>query len=110
LRTAVGESRALKGDLRWTDFIRYAKVPSSRRPSGGHRRLLGLAFALTGVGLARSRATPASTPGQHRYRILLAVIAFVLAVEMKSLLIAKPPARGAAPICAALEGPTGSSV
>src|SRR5205807_2234747 len=53
LRTAVRESRELKGELPWTGFIRRAKVPELPvvllEDTGA---LLGLAFALVGVGLA----------------------------------------------------------
>jgi cation diffusion facilitator family transporter len=110
LRTAVGESRALKGDLRWADFIRYAKVPELPvvllEDTGA---LLGLAFALTGVGLAEITGNPRfDALGSIAIGLLLAVIAFVLAVEMKSLLIGE----AASPvvqrrICAALEGTGG---
>jgi cation diffusion facilitator family transporter len=110
LRTAMGESRELKGDLRWTDFIRYAKVPELPvvllEDTGA---LLGLAFALTGIGLAQITGNPRfDALGSIAIGLLLAGIAFVLAVEMKSLLIGE----AASPvvqrrICAALEGTDG---
>src|SRR5206468_3274767 len=110
LRTAMRESRALKGDLRWPDFIRHAKVPELPvvllEDTGA---LLGLAFALVGVGLAEATGNPRfDAVGSIAIGGLLAFIAFVLAVEMKSLLIGE----AAAPdvqrqICAALEGTPG---
>ena len=110
LRTAVRESREVKGDLRWSAFIRHAKVPELPvvllEDTGA---LLGLAFALVGVGLAEATGNPRfDAVGSIAIGGLLAFIAFVLAVEMKSLLIGE----AAAPdvqrqICAALEGTPG---
>ena len=89
LRTAVHESRAAKGTLPWSKFIRHAKVPELPvvllEDTGA---LLGLAFALVGVGLAEITGNPRfDAMGSITIGILLALIAFVLAVEMKSLLI-----------------------
>jgi len=110
LRTAVRESREVKGDLRWSAFIRHAKVPELPvvllEDTGA---LLGLAFALVGVGVAEVSGNPRfDAVGSIAIGGLLAVIAFVLAVEMKSLLIGE----GAAPavqqqICDALEATAG---
>jgi cation diffusion facilitator family transporter len=110
LRTAVRESRELKGELRWAEFIRFAKVPELPvvllEDTGA---LLGLAFALAGVGLAEVTGNPRfDAVGSIAIGLLLAAIAFVLAVEMKSLLIgeaATPAVQGR--ICAALEGTAG---
>jgi cation diffusion facilitator family transporter len=98
LRTAVRESRVFKGDLPWSGFIRYAKVPELPvvllEDTGA---LLGLAFALLGVSLAQITGNP-------RFD----AIAFVLAVEMKSLLIGEAAAPDVqARICSALEGTDG---
>ncbi|MDQ1496703.1 MAG: hypothetical protein QOI86_43 [Actinomycetota bacterium] len=110
LRTAVRESRALKGDLPWSRFIRYAKVPELPvvllEDTGA---LCGLGFALVGVGLAEVTGNPRFDAfGSIAIGLLLAFIAFVLAVEMKSLLIgeAATPAVQAG-ICAALEDTDG---
>jgi cation diffusion facilitator family transporter len=110
LRTAVRESRALKGELPWSGFIRYAKVPELPvvllEDTGA---LLGLGFALVGVGLAQITGNPRfDALGSMAIGLLLGLIAFVLAVEMKSLLIGE----AASPemqrrICAALEGTEG---
>jgi cation diffusion facilitator family transporter len=110
LRTAVRESEALKGELRWSEFIRHAKVPELPvvllEDTGA---LLGLAFALAGVGLAEITGNPRfDALGSVAIGLLLVSIAFVLAVEMKSLLIgeAATPAMQAR-ICAALESTPG---
>ena len=110
LRTAVRESRELKGDLPWAGFIRYAKVPELPvvllEDTGA---LLGLGFALLGVGLAEVTGNPRfDALGSLAIGLLLGGIAFVLAVEMKSLLIgeaAAPAVQGR--IRAALEGTDG---
>ncbi len=110
LRTAVRESRELKGDLRWSRFIRYAKVPELPvvllEDTGA---LLGLGVALLGVGLAEITGNPRfDALGSIAIGLLLAVIAFVLAVEMKSLLIGEAAApEMQARICTALEGTDG---
>jgi cation diffusion facilitator family transporter len=110
LRTAVQESRAVKGELPWSGFIRHAKVPELPvvllEDTGA---LLGLAFALVGVGLAEITGNPRfDAIGSIAIGLLLGFIAFVLAVEMKSLLIGE----AATPdmqrrICEALEGTPG---
>lgn len=89
LRTAVHESRVAKGTLPWSKFIRHSKVPELPvvllEDTGA---LLGLAFALVGVGLAEATGNPRfDAVGSIAIGLLLALIAFVLAVEMKSLLI-----------------------
>jgi cation diffusion facilitator family transporter len=110
LRTAVRESRALKGELPWSGFIRYAKVPELPvvllEDTGA---LLGLGFALVGVGLAQITGNPRfDALGSMAIGLLLALIAFVLAVEMKSLLIGEAAAPDVqARICSALEGTDG---
>lgn len=88
-RTAIKQADADRGDSSWWQFIRRAKAPELPvvllEDTGA---LLGLALALTGV-------TAAEVTGNSRWDalgsigigILLAVIAIVLATEMKSLLI-----------------------
>ncbi|HMC80923.1 MAG TPA: cation diffusion facilitator family transporter [Acidimicrobiia bacterium] len=110
LRTAVRESREEKGQLPWSGFIRHAKVPELPvvllEDTGA---LFGLAFALVGVGLAEVTGNPRfDALGSMAIGVLLGCIAFVLAVEMKSLLIgeaATPDVQQR--ISAALEGTSG---
>lgn len=88
-RTAVGESRPLKGDRSWWRFIRQAKAPELPvvllEDFGA---LVGLALALGGVGLTVLTGDPVwDTVGTLCIGVLLAAIAVVLVVEMKSLLI-----------------------
>jgi cation diffusion facilitator family transporter len=110
LRTAVRESRAVKGDLPWSGFIRHAKVPELPvvllEDTGA---LLGLGFALIGVSLAEVTGNPRfDALGSIAIGLLLGFIAFVLAVEMKSLLIGEAAAPAVqARICSALEGTDG---
>jgi cation diffusion facilitator family transporter len=88
-RTAIGESRELKGDATWWRFVRDAKVPELpvvlAEDSGA---LVGLVFALAGVGLAELTGNPVwDGIGTVAIGALLGVTATVLIVEMKSLLI-----------------------
>jgi cation diffusion facilitator family transporter len=105
-RTAIHESRPLKGDGTWWQFIRQAKVPELPvvllEDLGA---LIGLVFALFGVGLSLLTGDPVwDAIGTICIGVLLGVIAIILIIEMKSLLIGE----GAAPavladICSALE-------
>ncbi len=95
-RTAIAESRPLKGDGTWWQFIHQAKVPELPvvllEDFGA---LIGLAFALLGVGLSELTGRPAfDAMGTIAIGLLLGVIAIILIIEMKSLLIgegATPP-------------------
>ena len=89
LRTAVRESRPLKGNGSWWQFIRQSKSPELPvvllEDTGA---LLGLVFALGGVGLSVLTADPAwDAIGTLGIGALLGVIAIILIVETKSLLI-----------------------
>lgn len=94
-RTAIVESAHVKGDASWWSFIRQAKVPELPvvllEDAGA---LLGLVFALTGVGFTMITGDPVwdavATVG---IGLLLVVIAVILIIETKSLLIGE----GAAP-------------
>ncbi|MEA2614806.1 MAG: hypothetical protein QOE72_589 [Chloroflexota bacterium] len=107
LRTAVHESRASRAGLSWPAFIRRSKHPELPvvvlEDSGA---LVGLVLALAGVGLSAITGRPQfDAIGSIAIGVLLAVIAVVLMVEMKSLLIGE----GASPamvarIRAAMEG------
>jgi cation diffusion facilitator family transporter len=92
--TAFVEANALRGDQNLWRFIRRAKSPELPvvllEDTGA---LLGLAFALLGVGLAVWTGDARfDALGSVAIGILLAVIAVVLAVEMKSLLIGESAA------------------
>ncbi|MGI8685780.1 MAG: cation diffusion facilitator family transporter [Acidimicrobiales bacterium] len=89
LRTAVHESRVAKGDRSWWEFIRRSKSPELPvvllEDLGA---LLGLAFALAGVGLAEITGNARfDGAGTLAIGVLLGAIAIILVVEMKSLLI-----------------------
>jgi cation diffusion facilitator family transporter len=88
-RTAVVESRKVKGDAGWVKFIRQAKTPELPvvllEDAGA---LLGLVFALIGVGLSVLTGNAVwDGVGTICIGLLLGAIAIVLIIEMKSLLI-----------------------
>ncbi len=88
-RTAVVESRELKGDATWWGFIRTSVNPELPvvllEDSGA---LVGLVLALGGVGLAVLTGDPVwDAVGTICIGVLLGVIAMILVVETKSLLI-----------------------
>jgi cation diffusion facilitator family transporter len=88
-RTAVVESRPLKGAGNWWQFIRRSRNPELPvvllEDTGA---LLGLVFALLGVGLTVLTGNPVwDGVGTMLIGALLAVIALILMVEMHSLLI-----------------------
>ncbi|MDQ3569170.1 MAG: cation diffusion facilitator family transporter [Actinomycetota bacterium] len=89
LRTAVRESAVAKGQQSWWSFIRTAKTPELPvvllEDIGA---LLGLVFALVGLGLADLTGNSRfDALGSVVIGVLLAGIGLLLAVEMKSLLI-----------------------
>jgi len=88
-RTAVVESRPLKGSGTWWQFIRRSRNPELPvvllEDTGA---LLGLVFALSGVGLTVLTGNPIwDGVGTMLIGALLGVIAVILMVEMHSLLI-----------------------
>jgi cation diffusion facilitator family transporter len=94
-RTAVGESRVLKGDVSWWQFIRQAKAPELPvvllEDAGA---LVGLVFALFGVGMSELTGDPVwDGIGTAMIGVLLGIIAVILIVEMKSLLIGEGATR-----------------
>jgi cation diffusion facilitator family transporter len=109
-RTAIHESRGLKGQLSWWQFIRQATTPELPvvllEDFGA---LIGLVLALLGVGLTLVTGDGVfDALGTICIGILLGVIAIVLIIEMKSLLIgegAQPPV-----VAAITEGLEGGAV
>ncbi|MCL2533554.1 MAG: cation diffusion facilitator family transporter [Nocardiaceae bacterium] len=87
--TAMGESRALKGNASWWGFIRTSRTPELPvvllEDTGA---LIGLVLALGGVGLTMLTGDPVwDGVGTLCIGVLLGIIAIVLIIEMKSLLI-----------------------
>ncbi|MBW0116476.1 cation diffusion facilitator family transporter [Pseudonocardia abyssalis] len=102
-RTAIVESRPLKGSGTWWQFIRQSKVPELPvvllEDFGA---LIGLMFALLGVGLTVVTGNPVfDALGTIAIGLLLGVIAIVLIIEMKSLLIGEG---ATAPVLARITG------
>jgi cation diffusion facilitator family transporter len=94
-RTAIHESRPLKGSGTWWQFIRQAKVPELPvvllEDLGA---LVGLVLALLGVGLSVLTGDPVwDAVGTICIGVLLGVIAIILIIEMKSLLIGEGAAQ-----------------
>ena len=88
-RTAMVESRPLKGKSTWWQFIRRSRSPELPvvllEDTGA---LVGLVFALAGVGLTILTDNPVwDGVGTVLIGVLLGVIAVILMVEMHSLLI-----------------------
>jgi cation diffusion facilitator family transporter len=107
LRTGVMESNRSRGRARWPSFIRHAKAPELPAV------LLEDVAALTGLGLALIGIVLAWLTSDDRWDgagslaigVLLACVAVVLAVEMKSLLIGESASFDVeAAIVAAIEG------
>jgi cation diffusion facilitator family transporter len=88
-RTAITESRKIKGDVSWARFIRNAKAPELPVVLlEDLAALLGLVFALAGVGLTLITDSGYwDVAGTAAIGLLLVSVAVVLAVETKSLLL-----------------------
>jgi divalent metal cation (Fe/Co/Zn/Cd) transporter len=94
LRTAVGESRHLKGNDSWFGFIRHAKNPELPVVLlEDVAALVGLLFALLGVGLTMATDQPVwDGIGTCLIGVLLLCVAVILIVETKSLLVGEAAA------------------
>jgi cation diffusion facilitator family transporter len=89
MRTAIMESNKVRGKVGWIQFVRRAKQPELPvillEDSGA---LLGLVFALIGVGMALLTGNAYwDVAGTAAIGILLVIIAVILVIEMSSLLI-----------------------
>ncbi|MBT8469556.1 MAG: cation diffusion facilitator family transporter [Myxococcales bacterium] len=93
--TAVKESRAIKGQASWWEFIRHSRTPELPvvllEDLGA---LVGLALALLGISTAAITGDSRwDAYGTISIGVLLVVIATVLVFEMKSLLIGESALR-----------------
>lgn len=88
-RTAIKAAQPLRSGRRWWRFIRENKTAELTVVLlEDAAALIGLVLALAGVGLAASTHEPLwDAAGTFAIATLLAVIAVVLAIEIKSLLI-----------------------
>ena len=99
LRTAIVESRHVKGNDSWIGFIRHAKSPELPVVLlEDTAALTGLVLALAGVGISWGTGDPIwDGIGTAAIGVLLIIVAFVLVIETKSLLLgeaASPDAIG----------------
>lgn len=88
-RTAIAESRKIKGDYSWFRFIRVSKVPELPVVLlEDLAALIGLLLALAAVITSEVTSDPIwDGIGTLAIGVLLGVVAIVLSFEMKSLLI-----------------------
>ncbi len=88
-RTAIRESNKDRGKVSWAQFIRRAKAPELPVILlEDLAALIGLMFALLGVGLTLITREPIfDVIGTALIGILLVAVAIILAVETKSLLL-----------------------
>ena len=96
LRTAIRESRPLKGNKTWLQFIRRAKAPELPvvllEDAAAE---LGLFLALTGITLSTITGNPIFDAfGTLAIGALLMLVAVLLGVEMASLLIGEGASSG----------------
>ena len=88
-RTAIIESKHVKGKATWWQFVRRSKSPELPvvllEDLGA---MVGLIFAVIGLGLAEITGNPRwDAAGSMAIGALLVVIAIILVIEMKGLLI-----------------------
>lgn len=96
LRTAIRESRPLKGNSSWVSFIRHSKAPELPvvllEDAGA---LLGLVLAFFGVGLTVLTGTSVfDGAATIAIGVLLILIAAVIGWEVKSLLVGEGASDG----------------
>lgn len=89
LRTAIKESKPLRGTASWREFIRHAKAPELPVVLlEDLAALLGLVFAFLGVGLSVLTDNALwDAIGTILIGVLLVAVAVILGVETKSLLV-----------------------
>jgi cation diffusion facilitator family transporter len=112
-RTAIGESNEVRGDRSWVQFVRTAKAPELPVVLlEDLAALIGLVFALFGVSMTLVTGNGRwDAAGTAMIGLLLVAVAFVLAVEMKSLLLGEAgTAENVRAIERALVGPGVDSV
>jgi divalent metal cation (Fe/Co/Zn/Cd) transporter len=88
-RTAINESNRTRGTQTWSQYIRRAKAPELPVVLlEDFAALVGLVFALLGVGLTLLTHNGIwDAVGTGMIGLLLVTVAIVLAIEMKSLLL-----------------------
>jgi cation diffusion facilitator family transporter len=88
-RTAIAEANHVRGERSWPEFIRTARAPELPVILlEDFAALLGLLFALFGVGLTLLTDDGHwDAVGTAAIGVLLVLVAVVLAIEMKSLLV-----------------------
>ena len=89
LRTAVRESNHVRGKQCWVEFVRHAKAPELPVVLlEDIAALIGLVFALIGVGLTIITGNPIwDAIGTLAIGVLLITVAVILGIETKSLLV-----------------------
>ena len=89
LRTAIRESNLVRNRQNWVQFIRHAKAPELPVVLlEDCAALLGLAFALGGVGLTVATGDATwDAIGTLAIGVLLIAVAIILGIETKSLLV-----------------------
>jgi cation diffusion facilitator family transporter len=88
-RTAIGEANQVRGETGWVQFVRRAKAPELPVILlEDFAALLGLGFALLGVGLTLLTKIPVfDVVGTALIGLLLVAVAVVLSLETRSLLL-----------------------
>ena len=93
-RTVIHESNQVRGSDSWVGFVRHTKIPELPVVLlEDFAALIGLFFALMGVGLTLVTGNPRwDAVGTLLIGTLLACVAVVLGIEMKGLLIGEAAA------------------